>query len=160
VQRDVPPDEAARALTEIGRRQEQVIALSVVPVWYWWAVAVLMVGLAAAVDAHRPVLTGVGTVVFVLGVLGATGAVVLRGLRHAQPRDGLLGATGVLSILGFVAAVLAVSLPTAFGLRTAGVGHPAVWGVLVGAVLMVTAGPLLSARLRRGMLARAAGTPR
>jgi hypothetical protein len=39
----VRPEEAARALTEIGRRQEQVIRLAVIPNWYWWAIAVLMV---------------------------------------------------------------------------------------------------------------------
>ena len=38
----VQPDDAARALTEIGHRQEQVINLSIIPNWYWWAMAVLM----------------------------------------------------------------------------------------------------------------------
>ena len=40
------PEEAARALTEIGQRQEQVIRLAVIPNWYWWAIAVLMVAFA------------------------------------------------------------------------------------------------------------------
>ncbi len=33
----VRPEEAARALTEIGQRQEQVIRLAIIPNWYWWA---------------------------------------------------------------------------------------------------------------------------
>ena len=44
----VRPEEAARALTEIDQRQEQVIRLAVIPTWYWWAIAVLMVTFAAA----------------------------------------------------------------------------------------------------------------
>jgi hypothetical protein len=69
----------------------------------------------------------------------------------------LLGPVGVLAILGFVAVVLAVSLPTAFALRAAGVRYPATGGVLAGAVLMVVGGPLLMRLLRRVMLANRSG---
>jgi hypothetical protein len=31
------PGEAARALDEIQRRQQQVIDLAAIPAWYWWA---------------------------------------------------------------------------------------------------------------------------
>jgi len=33
------PGEAAQALDEIQRRQQQVIDLAAIPAWYWWAVA-------------------------------------------------------------------------------------------------------------------------
>jgi hypothetical protein len=58
----VRPEEAARALTEIGQRQEQVIRLAVIPNWYWWAIAVLMVAFAAAVDTRPGLVVGIGGV--------------------------------------------------------------------------------------------------
>jgi len=157
---DLHPDEAARALTEIGQRQEQVINLALIPTWYWWAVAGLMVGLSAAVDSHRPVAIGLGTSLFVLGILAVTGRVVFSAAWRAQLRNDLLGAGGVLAILGFVAIILAVSLPTAFALQAAGVRYPATVGVLAGAVLMVIGGPLLMRHLRRVMLSHRTGRQR
>ena len=59
----VRPEEAARALTEIGQRQEQVIRLAVIPDWYWWAIAVLMVAFAVAVDTRQGLVVGIGTAV-------------------------------------------------------------------------------------------------
>jgi hypothetical protein len=157
---ELRPDEAARALTEIRQRQEQVIKLAIIPTWYWWAIAVLMVGFSAAVDSHRPLAVGIGTSLFVIGVLTATGRVVIGGLRRAQLRNELLGPIGVLAILGFVATILAVSLPTAFAFKAAGVRYPATLSVLVGAVVMVVGGPLLTRFLQRIMLAKRAGSQR
>jgi hypothetical protein len=157
---DLRPDEAARALTEIMQRQEQVIKLAIIPTWYWWTIAGLMVGFSAAIDSHRRLAVGIGTSLFVIGVLAATGRVVIRGLRRAQPRNELLGPTGILTILGFVAVVLAVSLPTAFALQAAGVRYPATLGVLVGGILMIVGGPLLTRFLQRIMLANRAGSQR
>jgi hypothetical protein len=157
---ELRPDEAARALTEIRQRQEQVIKLAIIPAWYWWAIAALMVGFSAAIDSHRPLAIGIGTSLFVIGVLTTTGWVVIGGLRRAQLRNELLGATGVFAILGFVATVLAVSLPTSFAFQAAGVRYPATRGVLVGAVLMVVGGPLLMRFLQRIMLAKRAGSQR
>jgi hypothetical protein len=154
------PEEAAQALDEIGHRQEQVIRLAVIPGWYWWATAALMVGFAAAVDSHRPLAIGIGTTAFVIGVLATTGVVVVGGIRRAQVRGELLSPIGVLAILGLVAVVLAVSLPTAFALQAAGVGHSATWGVLVGGVVMVIGGPILTGFLRRIMLANRIGSRR
>jgi hypothetical protein len=153
----VPADEASRALSEIGRRQEQVIELNTIPTWFWWAVAGLMLEMAAAVDSHRPVLVGVGTAVFVAGILGVVGGVVVGQLRHAKARDDLLGPAGVLAILAFVALVLAVALPTAFAVRAAGLPYPGTWGTLPGAVLLVAGGPVLMRYLRRVMLSHRHG---
>jgi hypothetical protein len=154
---ELRPDEAARALTEIRQRQEQVIKLAIIPAWYWWAIAGLMVGFSAAIDSHRRLAIGIATSVFVIGVLAATGRIVIGGLRRAQPRNELLGPIGVLAILGFVATILAVSLPTAFALQAAGVRYAATLSVLVGAVLMVVGGPFLMRLLQRIMLAKRAG---
>ncbi len=149
---EVRPDEAAGALTEIARRRAQVVTLTIIPTWFWWATAVLMVGVAVAVDTRRPLVIGVATGVFVIGILIVTGRLVLGIIGRAQPRNDLLGPAGVLAILGFVAGILAVSLPTSFALKAAGVRHPATVGVLLAGVAMVVGGPLLMRYLRRLML--------
>lgn len=50
-----------------------------------------MVVLAAGVDTHTRLAVGAAVPVFVLGILSATGWAVIRPLRHAQLRNGLLG---------------------------------------------------------------------
>jgi hypothetical protein len=152
------PDEAARALAEIRERQEQVIKVTVVPAWYWWLVGGLIVALAAAVDSRERVTIGIGVTVFVLGILSGTGWVV-RGALHVQPRNELLGGRGVMMILGFVALVLGITLAVAFSLGAAGISHPATLANLLGAVLLIVGGPMLTRALHRIMLDnRAAGT--
>lgn len=154
---DLRPEDAAGALAEIRHRQEQVVERAVVPTWYWWAVAVLMVGLAATVDSRRPLLVGIGVSLFVVGVGAVTGRAVVSGLQHAPVRNDLLGAAGVLAILGFVATILTATLPTAFALKAAGVHGAATLGILAGSVVMVVGGPVLMRFLQRTMLARSAG---
>jgi hypothetical protein len=150
---EVRPDEAAGALTEIARRRAQVVTLTIIPTWFWWATAVLMVGFSVAVDSRRPLVIGLATAAFVLGILIVTGRLVLGIIGRAQPRNDLVGPTGVLAILGFVAGILAVSLPTSFALKAAGAHYPATAGVLLAGVFMVVGGPLLMRYLRRLMLA-------
>ena len=154
------PDEAAHALTEISRRQEQVIRLAVIPNWYWWAIAVLMVAFAAAVDTRRGVVVGIATAVFVAGVLATTGRVVFRAVTSAQPRNDMLGPSGVFAILGFVAVTVGVSLATSFALKASGVSYPATIGVSVAAVMLVIGGPMLMRYLLGLMLANRSGSRR
>lgn len=154
------PEEAARALSEIGQRQEQVIRLAIIPNWYWWAIGVLMVVLAAAVDSRQAIVLGIGTAVFVGGVLASTGRVVYHGVRSAQLRNDLLGARGVLAILGFVAIIVCVSLAVAFILKALKVSYPATIGVTVSALMLVVGGPLLMRYLKGLMLANRAGSRR
>ncbi len=156
----VRPEEAARALTEIGQRQEQVIRLAVIPNWYWWAIAVLMVAFAAAVDTRRGLVVGIGTAVFVAGVLTTTGLVVFRAVRRAQPRNDLLGPGGVVAILGFVAVTVGVSLAVAFILKASGISYAATIGVSVPAVMLVIGGPMLMRYLQGLMLANRSGSRR
>jgi hypothetical protein len=153
------PDEAARALAQIRDRQEQVINVTVVPAWYWWLVGGLIVALPAAIESREPVTIGIGVTVFVLGILGGTGWVV-RGALHVQPRNELLGGRGVMIILGFVALVLGITLAVAFSLEAAGVSHPATLANLLGAVLLIAGGPMLTRALRRIMLDNRAGGTR
>lgn len=75
-------DDAAQALAEIEHRREQVIELTIIPWWYWWAVAALQVGLVVAVDSRQPLAIGIGTAGFVIGILAATGWVMAGALRR------------------------------------------------------------------------------
>jgi hypothetical protein len=156
----VRPEEAARALTEIGQRQEQVIRLAVIPTWYWWAIAVLMVAFAAAVDTRQGLVVAIGTAVLVAGVLTTTGWVVVRAVGRAQPRNDLLGPGGVVAILGFVAVTVGVSLAVAFTLKASGVSYAATLGVSVTAVVLVVGGPMLMRHLQGRMLANRSGSRR
>lgn len=149
---EVRPDEAAGALTEIARRRAQVVTLTIIPTWFWWATAVLMVGFSIAVETRRSLVIGIATAAFVLGILLVTGRLVLGIVGRAYPRNDLLGSTGVLAVLSFVAGILAVSLPTSFALKAAGVRYPATAGILLAGVFMVVGGPLLMRYLRRLML--------
>ena len=156
----VRPEEAARALTEIDQRQEQVIRLAVIPNWYWWVIAVLMVAFAAAVDSGQGLIVGIGTAVFVAGVLATTGWAVFRAVRSAQPRNDLLVPGGVVAILGFVAVTIGVSLAIAFILKASGVSYAATIGVSVTAVMLVVGGPMLMRYLQGLMLANRSGSRR
>jgi hypothetical protein len=153
----IQPDEAARALHEVGQRRRQVVDVATIPAWYWRTVAVLMVAFAAVADLRRPVLTGVGTAIFAVTVAALSLRVALPGQRQARLRNDLLGLPGVAAILGFVALSLAVSLPTAFILDAHHVAHPAVIGVTLGALVMGLGGPILMRYLRKVMLANREG---
>ena len=130
------------------------------PMTDWWAIAVLMVTFAAAVDTRQGLVVGIGTAVFVAGVLTTTGWVVVRAVGSAQPRNDLLGPAGVVAILGFVAVTVGVSLAVAFILKASGVAYAATIGVSVAAVLLVVGGPMLMRHLQRRMLANRSGSRR
>jgi hypothetical protein len=152
------PEEAASALAEVGRRQEQVIDAATLPNWYWWTIGGLMVVLAAGVDAHRPWTIAVAVPVFVLGVLAATGYVTAGAVTRAQLRNGLLDGRGAVSIVVFVAVIVGVTLGIAFALRAAGVPYPATQACLVGALGMGAGGPMLMRYLRNVMLGNRIGS--
>jgi hypothetical protein len=154
------PGEAAQALDEIQRRQQQVIDLAAIPAWYWWATGGLMVVLGAGVDIRTPTAIGIAVPVFVAGLLAVNGWVVGRTFRHAQLRRGLLDGRGVVSILGFVAVIAGGTIGLAFALRAAGVHYPATWACLAGGLVMGLAGPALNRVLRRVMLGNRAGSAR
>jgi hypothetical protein len=157
VNSELHPGEAADALAEIRKRQQQVIDRATVPAWYWWVVGALMVVLAVGVDTRTHLALGITIPVFVVGLLSATGVVVRGQFLDARLRDGLLDGRGVLAILGFVALIVGCSLGIAFGLRAAGVSYPATIGCAVGGLLMGLGGPRLNRFLRQIMLGNRAG---
>jgi hypothetical protein len=157
---DLHADEAAQALAEIRRRQQQVIDQATVPGWYWWSVGALMVVLAVGVDTRTPAVLGSAVAVFVVGLLSATGVVVRGQFLRARLRDGLLDGRGVVAILGFVALIVGCTVGLAFGLRAAGVSHPATLACLAGGIALGLGGPVLMRMLRQIMLGNRAGSTR
>ena len=155
--RELHPGEAADALAEIQKRQQQVIDRATVPAWYWWVVGVLMVVLAVGVDTRSHLAIGITVPVFVAGLLSATGAAVRSQFRDARLRDGLLDGSGVMAILAFVALIVGCTLGIAFALRAAGVPYPATIACGVGGLAIGLGGPLLNRMLRRIMLGNRAG---
>lgn len=152
----IEPADAVRALDEIGLRREQVIRRKVFPGWYWWAHAVLIVAIAAAIESGRGVLLWIGIPLYVAGAL-AIDVPVRRAARAAAPRRGLAGPGSarrtLLGLAAFVAVLLGVLLATAFNLRAAGVPHPVTIAAAVTAVMFAVGGPML-VRLGAAMLVR------
>jgi len=73
----IHPEEAARALSEVDLRQQHAVDAGVVPGWFWTAIAALVVIFYAGIESRQPVIVGVASVVFALG-LGVTIALTVR----------------------------------------------------------------------------------
>jgi hypothetical protein len=142
----IQPADAARALSEIDQRREQVIRRRVFPTWWWWTYAVLFTELASAVDSGRGVLLGIGVVVFVVGSFVAD-VPVRRAARAAAPRRGLAGPgtarRTLIGVVGFVVGLLGVALATGLSLKAAGVPHPGTIAAAVTGVAFAVGGPAL-----------------
>jgi len=152
--------DAAQALADIQRRQQQVIDQATVPVWYWWTVGALMVVLALGVDIRTSASIGAAVPVFTVGLLSATAVAVRGQFSQARLRNGLLDGSGVAAILGFVALIVGGTLGIAFALRAAGIHYPATLACLAGGIAMGLGGPVLMRTLRRIMLGNRAGSRR
>jgi hypothetical protein len=142
----IEPADAARALSEIGWRREQVIRRKVFPGWFWWAHAALIIMLTACMESGRGVLLWIGVAVFVIGGFVIDWP-VSRAARAAAPRRGLagLGTTRrtLIGLATFVAVLLGVLVTTALSLRAAGVPYPATIAATVTATVFAVAGRLL-----------------
>jgi hypothetical protein len=152
------PEEAAAALAQIRSSQEQVIRAALIPAWYWWAVAVGMVAIGAAVDTREPVVLGVVIPIVALGIAALTLAMIFGAGRGARIKsDELLGGRGALAIVGFVWVIVGLTLGIGFGLRAAGVPDPATIATAAGALGLALSGPGLNRRLGKIMLSNRAG---
>ncbi len=157
----VQPDEAATALAEVQRRQQQLIDSATVPVWYWWIVAAAMVAIGAAVDTKSHVVLAVVLPCAVVVLVALTGAMIFGVPGRARVRgNDLLGPRGALAIVGFVWLIVAITLGVGFALRAAGTSAPATIATAVGGIAMIAGGPYLSRWMRRTMLSNRAGADR
>src|SRR3954452_13455091 len=105
----IDPADAARALSEIDRRREQVIRRKVFPGWWWWAYAVLMVAFSAAAESGSDVFLWIGVAVFVVCSL-LIDVPVRRAARAAAPRRGLGARKTLIGLAASVVGVLGVAL--------------------------------------------------
>ncbi|HWS35640.1 MAG TPA: hypothetical protein VN408_23230 [Actinoplanes sp.] len=144
--------DAERALAEMHARRAQVVETGLVPQWYWAAVGGLMILFVVAIESGIPWLIATGSIAYALG-LGAMIALVVR-KAQVQVRYELLGARGILTIVGFAAVLIAVGLALGFALDSQGVPFPATLAMLPVAAGMTLGGPRLMAHLRTLMLSR------
>ena len=151
------PGEASDALAEVRRRQGQVIEGTLVPSWYWWAVAVPMVGLGLVVDSRQPVPIAAAAVLFGVGVALLTGWVIVGGLHAVKVHQGLLGPRAAGLMVGFICLLVVGTLALAFALQAVGARYPATIATIACAVGLVLGGPLLTRRLRAIMRSRSEG---
>jgi hypothetical protein len=152
----IDPADAARALSEIDRRREQVIRRRVFPGWWWWAYAVLITVFSAAVESGRDVLIGIGIALFVVCSL-IIDVPVRRAARAAAPRRGLGARRTLIGLATFVVGLLGVALATGLSLRAAGVPQPGTIAAAVTGVLFAVVGPML-VRYEADLLVRRPGS--
>jgi hypothetical protein len=155
----IEPADAARALSEIARRREQVIRRAAAPRWFWWASAALTIAFAADIDSQRGALFWTGAALFTAGTLAVTG-LRLRAVHRAPPRSDLVAPGSVPRVLAgeaaLVAAVAGVTLATGLSLVAARVPYPATIAVAAGMAVLVAGGQALT-RYRLHLLARRPG---
>jgi len=141
----IDPADAARALSEIDRRREQVIRREVFTGWFWWGHAVLLVVLAASIESGRDVLIGIGIAVFVAGSL-LVDLPVQRAARAAPTRRDLAGraSPGVPLVgLAFVLVLIGLAVTTGLSLKAAGVPYPGTIAAAVAGVAFAVGGQML-----------------
>jgi hypothetical protein len=156
----IEPADAARALSEIGRRREQVIRrASAVPGWFWWAIAVLVIAFTADVEFLRGALFWTGIALFAAGMLAVNG-LLFRAVRSAPLRPDLVPPGFVPRALAgeavFAAVVMGVTLATGLSLKAAGVPYPGMIASAVFTAVFVPGGQALT-RYRTAVLVRRSG---
>lgn len=147
----IEPGEASAALSEIRRRQREVIDRALVPTWYWWAVALPMVALGVVVDTRDGVAIALAAVVFAVGVAALTLWAIAGGLRRVKANEALLGPRGAAYIVAFVGLLVVGTIALAFILQAADVPNPGTIATGVCAIALVVGGPILMRTLRELM---------
>jgi len=156
----IEPADAARALSEIGRQREQVIRRTAVPRWFWWATAVLTIGLAADLESQRGALFWTGVALYMAGTLAVNG-LLSRAVRGAPLRPDLDARSFPRVLAGaaaLVAVVIGVALAAKLSLEAAGVPYPGTVAAAVAMAALVAGGPVLM-RYRTAVLLRGPGGP-
>jgi hypothetical protein len=148
--------EAAVALDEIQRRQEQVIKAVLVPGWYWWVMAAGMVTIGAARDSGDLMVQAITIPLAVLVMAGLTGAMIPAVRRRVQVHGATQpGTRGAAAIFGLIVLIDGVTAGTAASLAAARFPYPVTIGCAAGAAVLVVAGPLVNRYLRGLMLTQA-----
>jgi hypothetical protein len=155
-----PTETEARLALESARRgRQQVIDEIGMPWWYWWGLAAAWIVLGLLANFHAPwwVVT-----IATVGV-GAAHATVSQRVFAGRQRTGdvrvrgdVAGERGMLLVIGFLVALVGVTIAVALGLSADGAGHPSIWASCFTAVLIVLGGPRLMSAIRDDATRRAA----
>jgi hypothetical protein len=149
--RPIEQTEAQFALDTIARRRQQVLAEIDVPPWYWCFVAGGWVVLGVITTFAPGWAAAVATVLF--GAAHATIAPRVitgrRGSRHLSIRAEVVGRRVFWLIIGFLLALVAVTVGLALLLDADGTQHPSLWASTIVAVIVLIGGPALMAWVRR-----------
>ena len=121
------------------------------PRWYWWGLALgwVLVGLAA--DLGPPWMLIAATLV-VGAVHAAVGQRVMSGRHRTDQlsvRADVAGRHVGVIVLGFLFAVVVLTIAVALLLDAGGASHPAIIAGTVAAFVVALGGPALMAALRR-----------
>src|SRR4051812_35234886 len=147
----INPRDAQAALGVVEQRRRDVIAEIDMPRWYWWGVALGWIALGVISDTGNAIASLVATLVF--GTVHATlGQRVLSG-RHRSNRlsvraDLVTRRLPVL-IIGFLLAMVVVTVASALAINADGARHPGTYASVAVAVAVLCGGPQLTAAVRR-----------
>ena len=148
--------EAAAELAEIQRRHEQVIKTALVPVWYWWAYAAVLVAYGFGRDSGDPAVKATVITLAVLAMVVLSVVMIPEVRRRVkvhldpQPQARLTAA-----VIGLILLVFLVTGFTAIALVDARVAYPVTIACAAGGAVLVIAGPLVNRYMHKLMLAQA-----
>jgi hypothetical protein len=154
---EIPPHEAEQALAEIQARRERVIDANLVPNWFWWATAGLMLVFVAAMESQRPGLMIAGAIGYPIGMAVLIVALVRR--SRLQVQNQLIGVRGGLVIAAFTLVLSGGGVALGLWLETLGAPAPATLGCVPVAAALAFGGPALMSYLRKLMLSHPMARP-
>lgn len=143
--------EARVALEGVHRARQRVIDEIGMPWWYWSGLAACWIGLCVLSDVHA---AWWAISLATLGV-GAVHSTVAQRLLAGRQRTGdvrvraeVAGRQAAVLVIGFLVALVAVTIGAALGLSADGAGHPATWAGVLVAVVILLGGPRMMAAIR------------
>jgi hypothetical protein len=150
--------EARLALESVRSGRQQVIDEIGMPWWYWWGLAACWVVLGLLANFHAPWwVVSLATV-----LVGAGHTTVSHRVQAGRQRTGgvrvgddVAGERGMALVIGFLLALVGVTIAVAVGLSADGAGHPSIWASGFAAVLVVLGGPRVMNAVRHDAIRRA-----
>ena len=146
--------DARLALTAVEHSRQQVIAEIDMPRWYWLGLAAGWIGLGVIADVGPGWLAVAATMVF--GAAHAAAAQnVLSGRRRSAAlsvRAELAGTHVTALVIGFLVALVALTVAAALLIDADGANHPATIAGVMAAIAVALGGPELMAAVRRRAL--------
>jgi hypothetical protein len=151
--------EARVALHGAEQARQRVISRIGMPWWYWWGLAACWIGLGVLADLAAPWWLVAGATVAV----GAGHSYIFQHLVAGRRRSGevkvradVAGRHAHLVVIGFLLALVGVTVAVALALNADGAEHPSVWASVFVAILLLLGGPRVMAWIRDRATRRAA----